>query len=302
MASPNARQRHDEFAPSGLLDVHVLRVAVKLAGCVPGLDDHDVRAFGGGDLLVNGGAKRVGHHFAVQVDAHGGDGRGIVLNAGGNPKGRVHILAVLRCVRIDGRCADIPSRFTASVIEGLEIRAAFVTVTGGVPGHYCERMRAGGCGRSLANDLILALVHDEVGDKGAAGISAHASDPGCSLEPDGHGQVLGNHFSGGGRADAHADGGSGAIGQIAGDAEVFAGLVDAAKVICGLDDEVVRTVGDAALKEIDGRPAVLKGEFAVDKNFEVADAAGRRRGGGFNVWDLINGDAGTGLAEPDAGG
>src|SRR5262249_40915270 len=69
------------------------------------------------------------------------------------------------------------------------------------------------------------------------------------------------------------------------------------KIVPGIDDQMVRPIGNAALKQAQLWAGVLEDLPSIDVNLHRGDRAGSGIGCRFNVRHLVNGGVGAGLAD-----
>jgi hypothetical protein len=62
-------------------------------------------------------------------------------------------------------------------------------------------------------------------------------------------------------------------GKVPGDGKRFLCFVQAAKAVPGVDDQLMRSVHDATLKQADLRPAILEHELVIDIDLHSSDAS-----------------------------
>ena len=103
-----------------------------------------------------------------------------------------------------------------------------------------------------SNNTGLAGSRREIKNISAVQKSADGLYGRIALESGGEAQIIGNHRARSRGADPHAHAGDRAAKrQISRDSEVFLRLIETAKVVPGIDHQMVRAVGNAALKKAD---------------------------------------------------
>ena len=153
---------------------------------------------------------------------------------------------------IDSGVASTALGRTISFKIRLNAYTALVNSVVGVPGHDRQSVRAGGGVDTAGDNAGLAGSRREIEHVGAVQISPDEFYGCVALKAGGKTQVLRDHRAGSWRADAYTYASDRAAKrQIASDAEVFLRLIEPAKVVPGVDDQMMRAVGDAALKQVE---------------------------------------------------
>src|SRR5258707_5895977 len=122
-------------------------------------------------------------------------------------------------------------------------------------------------GRDITDNTVLARRGREVEDISTVQIHPDKFYGGIALESGGEAHVLRDDGTGCRRTDAYAYASDRAgKRQVPRHAEIFLRLVEPAKVVPGIDDQMMRAVRHAAFKQIERAPAILEDQFVVDIN------------------------------------